>query len=293
MCIVFVAFWPSPEAGQNSGYRLVLASNRDEEFGRPAKCAHAWNDGSGVVAGMDMTPGKEGGTWIGVNERNGRFGVITNVRQSLADIRPDARGRGCLVADFLRSEQTPLEYCTMLSERAAEFNAFNILLGDMSTGCLCYYGNRTGESPRSLAPGIYGLSNAFLDTPWKKVVAGKECFSSLLQTARVDGMAEDELQQRLFGLLSDKTKHWPDPLMQADDLPEEWLRDLSSVCVGCDSVAYGTRAKSIIVVTDDNQMLFKETAMQSPIQPGQEPVWQTSEFRFPVPESHPERSARL
>lgn len=48
MCILFVYVNPNPEPG---GYKIVLASNRDELFNRPAKPAHEWLTHSGVFGG--------------------------------------------------------------------------------------------------------------------------------------------------------------------------------------------------------------------------------------------------
>ena len=48
MCILFVYVNPNPEPG---GYKIILASNRDEIFKRPAKPAHKWSRHEGVYGG--------------------------------------------------------------------------------------------------------------------------------------------------------------------------------------------------------------------------------------------------
>lgn len=49
MCILFAYVNPKPEPG---GYKIILASNRDESFSRPALPAHEWlPNHSGVYGG--------------------------------------------------------------------------------------------------------------------------------------------------------------------------------------------------------------------------------------------------
>ena len=51
MCILFVYINPDPKPGE---YKVILASNRDEMYKRPAKPAHEWPQG-GVYGGMFNT----------------------------------------------------------------------------------------------------------------------------------------------------------------------------------------------------------------------------------------------
>ena len=73
----------------------------------------------------------------------------------------DAPSRGALVADFLASENDPETFLDALTRRQADFNGFNLFVGDGQR--LGYYSNR-GQGPRWLAPGIYGpVSYTHLD----------------------------------------------------------------------------------------------------------------------------------
>ena len=68
-----------------------------------------------------------------------------------------------------------------------------------------YCTNGDPVTSHSLSPGVYGLSNERLDSPWKKVTRGKSRFSecvSHLQTGAVD---EDECERQLLDLLCDQT----------------------------------------------------------------------------------------
>ena len=47
MCILFVYINPDPQPGT---YKVILASNRDEIYKRPAKPSHEWAQG-GVYGG--------------------------------------------------------------------------------------------------------------------------------------------------------------------------------------------------------------------------------------------------
>lgn len=72
MCILFFIVNGSPTPG---GYKLILASNRDEYFARPTLAADRWTEDTRVIGGRDNEPGKEGGTWLGLADRNNQFRV--------------------------------------------------------------------------------------------------------------------------------------------------------------------------------------------------------------------------
>ena len=82
----------------------------------------------------------------------------------------NAPSRGKLTRDFLEGTWSPLAYLQQLP--IADYNGYNLIVGDLRSMELAYGSNR-GETavhgPRLLAPGVYGLSNAGLDTPWPKV----------------------------------------------------------------------------------------------------------------------------
>ena len=50
--------------------------------------------------------------------------------------------------------------------------------------------------------GIYGLSNARLDSPWRKLLYGKEKFTSIVKTPNI---SKNQLTESLLDLLGDKT----------------------------------------------------------------------------------------
>ena len=63
-------------------------------------------------------------------------------------------------------------YAKELSTTADDYNGFNLLFGNR-TGVF-YFSNRSGKDPVALPPGLYGLSNHLIDTPWPKVRKSKQ-----------------------------------------------------------------------------------------------------------------------
>jgi uncharacterized protein with NRDE domain len=111
-----------------------------------------------------------------------------------------------------------------------------------------YFSNRGDVAPRALAPGIYGLSNHWLDTPWPKLTRTRERFAALLGRGAVN--AED-----LFALLTDRTPAGDDNLPQAG-LPEDWERAVSAPFVVHER--YGTRCSTVVVVEHGGRTVVHE-----------------------------------
>jgi len=180
MCLIVLAFQV------HEGVPLLVAANRDEFHARPTRDADWWPDMPDVLAGRDL---QAGGTWLGVH-RSGRFAAVTNC----PDDHPPStsfESRGCLVTDYLLGAQDPMDYLRTIEGDA--FAGFNLLLGDTST--LGYLTNR-GSGVRELPPGIYGLSNASLDSSWDKVEQSKQRLAALVASGDADDPA-------LFELLAD------------------------------------------------------------------------------------------
>ncbi|MGB7926473.1 MAG: NRDE family protein [Pyrinomonadaceae bacterium] len=235
MCIILLAYKAHPV------YELVLAANRDEFYERPTSRAGFWEDAPVLLGGRDL---ERGGTWLGATT-SGRIAAITNFREPPVKIA-DAPSRGLLVSDFLRSHERPRPFLERLAASAKPYHGFNLIVGDARD--LYYYSNR-GDAPRALAPGVYGVSNHLLDTPWPKVARGKQALAEAL--ARVDANLTDDL----FRLLADRSP--------ADDacLPDtgvglEIERALSPLFIT--SPVYGTRSSTLVVVNRDDETTFIE-----------------------------------
>jgi uncharacterized protein with NRDE domain len=221
MCLILVAWQAHP------GYPLLVAANRDEFYARRTASADFWPESPQVLAGRDL---EAGGTWLGIT-RQGRFAALTNYRDPSSH-KPQAPSRGKLVADFLRGKDSIDAYLDTLD--ATAYNGFNLLLGDGKQ--LIAFSNITMQR-HELAPGVYGLSNALLDTPWPKVGAGKTALETAL-TALPDETA-------LFRLLRDDTLH-PDAALPATGVSLAWERLLSAAFIR--SPDYGTRCSTVIKV---------------------------------------------
>jgi uncharacterized protein with NRDE domain len=235
MCLIVLALDTHPR------HRLVLAANRDEFYARPTAPAGWWSDAPGVLAGRDL---REGGTWMGVT-RAGRLAAITNYRET-APPRADAPSRGALVAGFLRGSMDARTYAEEVAARGAAYNGFNLLIGD--EGGVFYVTNRA-EGVHRLQPGVYGLSNALLDTPWPKVQRARAAMQSALSSS------EDGWESGLWEMLGDRVaaadEHLPDTGVGVDR-----ERLLSAPFIASD--VYGTRASTVLTIGRDGEVTFVE-----------------------------------
>lgn len=221
MCLILLAW------RVHADYPLVVAANRDEFFARPTAPAARWA-AAPVIAGRDL---QAGGTWLGAAAGR-RFAALTNYRDPAA-LKPAAPSRGALVADFLGGRDGPAAYTERLAASAACFNGFNLLVGD---GAELAYLSNCGDGRRILPPGIYGLSNHLLDTPWPKVARGKSALAEALGHLPDTG--------RLFDLLRDDSTA-PDEGLPRTGVSMEWERLLSAAFVR--SAAYGTRSSTVLL----------------------------------------------
>jgi uncharacterized protein with NRDE domain len=235
MCLVLLALESHPQ------YPLIVAANRDEFYDRPTSSAAFWADAPGVLAGRDL---KAGGTWLGL-DRQGRFAAVTNYRQGQRE--PTAsRSRGRLVSDFLMGVIPAREYIERITRDGELYNGFNLIAGDRQG--FYYFSNREGR-PRTLAPGVYGLSNHLLDTAWPKVSSAKRALGTLLAS---DG---SELAAGLLALLSDRTRP-SDELLPSTGVGLEWERLLSTAFIT--STDYGTRSSTVVIGARDGGVVFIE-----------------------------------
>ena len=160
MCLICVAWQRHPR------HRLVVAANRDEYHARPAAAAHWWEDAPGVLAGRDL---EAGGTWMGIT-RGGRFAAVTNYRDPAAARRTGAPSRGALVRAFLTGGEPAPAFLDRVAREGHRYDGFSLLAMDGET--LGFVSNRA-RGVTLLEPGVFGLSNHLLDTPWPKVTSGK------------------------------------------------------------------------------------------------------------------------
>ncbi len=238
MCLIVFAYEQHPT------WRLIVAANRDEFYARPTAPLAFWDDAPGILAGRDLTCG---GTWLGVN-RSGNFAAITNFRDRRGLLQ-EAPSRGLLVSDYLRSGDSAHTYLKNIRARTSRYNGFSLLVGD-SDG-LYYYCNRE-DVAHVLRPGLYGLSNHLLDTPWPKVVRAKRQLRQI-----VDGAVEPP---QVLALLSDQTRPADEELPDTG-IDLQWERQVSSIFIT--SEVYGTRSSTALLLGYDGSVSFTERQSSS------------------------------
>ncbi|USK71427.1 NRDE family protein [Peribacillus asahii] len=239
MCLINFAY------KMDSRYDLVVAANRDEFYERPTAQASFWEDASHVLAGRDL---EKMGTWMGVTKQ-GRFAALTNYRDPDNE-SGNMRSRGELVGQFLIGDSQPQQYVQMIQQHRDQYPGFNLIVGDGSS--LYYYSNIENEI-RLLKPGLYGLSNHLLDTPWPKVRKGKEGLERCLKGST------ETLKDCLFSSLQ-YADPAPDEELPSTGVSLEWERKLSPLFI--QTPDYGTRSSTVLFMTDKNvrfvERMFKE-----------------------------------
>jgi len=251
MCLILFAYKVHPS------YRLILAANRDEFYERPSLPADFWEDQHNVLAGRDL---KEGGTWLGIT-KEGKFAAVTNYRDPSA-FKSNAPSRGKLVSRYLIGKQNAGGYLEDVSSQADKYNGFNLLIGDDND---LFVFSSNGEKQK-LNPGIYGLSNHNLNTPWPKVSRGKRLLKSSLDQKGT------QLKEALFTMLADRHIP-PDSKLPSTGVGLEWERILSSMFIK--SPDYGTRSSTIILIGKNRRVRFVEKVFD-----GQKEPWIESSFSF-------------
>lgn len=216
MCVAAIAWDAHPD------WLLVVAGNRDEYHARPAAPLARWQDGSGIIAGTDLTGG---GTWLGLTDA-GRFALVTNYRVPEGP-QPGRPSRGRLVTDLLRGIAPE----SLVGDMAA-MNAFNLILADH--GRARFLTNHPALEMRPLTPGIHGLSNGGFDVPWPKTVQVNEAIADWLAAGDAD-------LQPLLAALRDET---PAP---APARPEHGPEPRFAPVFIADAT-YGTRCSTVIAV---------------------------------------------
>jgi uncharacterized protein with NRDE domain len=223
---------------------LLLLSNRDEFYDREAAPMHWWGSGSTVLAGKDL---QAGGTWLGVS-RDGRLAALTNFRSGAPAIagRPS---RGQLVSDFLEGGLSGANFLNHIASAATAYNPFTLLVFDRKT--LLGLESRAGQVV-TLQPGIGGLSNAGLNTPWPKLLRLKEGLKTQLDLSEGRIPCIDTLRH----LLHDRAVS-PDGNLPKTGVPPDLERTLSPIFIT--SPRYGTRASSLVALQRSHALFSEET----------------------------------
>jgi uncharacterized protein with NRDE domain len=233
MCLIVIA-WRT-----HARFPCLIAANRDEMHQRPTAPAHWWTDHPGILAGRDLSAG---GTWLGMT-RSGRFAALTNYRDP-EQRRPEAPSRGALVTSFLDSSASVAEGLQHLRRVGADYNGFNLIFSDGAR--LGVYESVRGEG-RELGPGIFGLSNHLLDTPWPKVTN--------LKSRLLDVLDDWTDEKAVLALMRDEQPA-PDEHLPRTGISLDWERLLSSAFIRAPD--YGTRSTTLVRIDADRRVCFDE-----------------------------------
>ena len=257
MCLILFAWKSHPD------YPLVVAANRDEFYERNTEPLAWWPDHPHLLAGKDRADviGSPG-TWLGFT-KTGRFAALTNVRAP-SEKNLDARTRGELSLRYLTSQHKPYEYIQENAKRFEQYNGFNLLMADLSdpeNAEMHWVSNRLmmGQNIRprkvfpeqALAPGVYGLSNAMLDTPWPKVNHRVAAFA---QTLAMDS-GQLKNSDHYLRVLADTHEASPQEL-PSTGVNKDWEKALSAAFIK--TPEYGTRSSTILRVRKDGQFEMVE-----------------------------------
>ena len=241
MCLVAFAI------GTSARRPLVIAANRDEFLERPTLPLARWQTPSGqdILSGRDL---RAGGTWMGITPA-GRIAFLTNVRQAQSEAAP--RSRGELVTRWLEGSGDAAGFVAGLEENGAAFGGFNLVLGDLGRNAWTWVTNKYDGAPllhaQVLAPGLYGLSNAGLDTPWPKTLELKRVLAASLQSGD-DAAGDEKLQAMLWTALGNRQRALPADLPHTG-VPPDLEAALSSAFVEVPGRAYGTRCSTVLLAT--------------------------------------------
>lgn len=236
MCLIAFAWKPLP------ALRLLLVANRDEFHARASAPMAAWADAPGLIAGRDVAAG---GTWLGLSTA-GRLAAVTNVRLPGASVS-GLRSRGALPLDYLRGSDSPAEHLAARQSALGGYGPCNLLLADLDQAH--YASNQPGVPALTLQPGLYGLSNASLDSPWPKTLRLKAAVAAWLAAGDLDDAAP------LFAALADRT---PPPDAELPDTGVGLARERFVAPAFITGREYGTRCSTVVAVKADGAGLAIE-----------------------------------
>ena len=239
MCLIALAL------DQHPRFALVIAANRDEFLDRAAAALDWWQpapEAAPLLGGRDL---HAGGTWMGLNAQ-GRVAMLTNVRD-LPRYQATAPSRGAIVPAWLAAQAPSADFWRDTAARG--HNPFNLLAGELAHGHW-WWADDQARQPQRLEPGLYGLSNAALDTPWPKVQRLKAAVAAALAQAA----STVQLEALLFAALADRSTA-PDAALPNTGVGLERERWLAPAFIRTPDARYGTRCSTLLIVEREGSAL--------------------------------------
>ncbi|WP_030071861.1 NRDE family protein [Halomonas alkaliantarctica] len=235
MCLITFSWSPG------ATIPLRLAGNRDEFHQRPTAPLARWEEQPSLVGGRDL---EAGGTWLAANSK-GVVAALTNVRDPRLATPGNAPSRGELVASVLQSDDVETWLTTLENKTALHYAGFNLLVATQDRLWHIHRGLH-GVVLTRVTPGVHGLSNATLNTPWPKL--------NLVRNALLTSTNEQWQSATQQALHNPQTA--PD-----DQLPDTGVgltleRQLSSAFIVGEH--YGTRATTWLTLNQQGQINITE-----------------------------------
>lgn len=173
---------------------LRMAANRDEFHARPTAALQRWEDAPEILGGRDL---RAGGTWLAAHGR-GRLAAVTNVRAPRFEAPTNAASRGELVRQALECDTLEDWLVALAQDQAHRYAGFNLLASDGERLWHLHHGS-VGTTLEEIAPGVHGLSNASLDTPWPKLLHTRARLADVV----TENPDDDIFAAKAWSLLSD------------------------------------------------------------------------------------------
>ncbi len=229
---------------------------------RPTLPAAPWSESAAIVGGRDL---EKGGSWLALSAA-GRLAAVTNFRDGTRP-KTGSRSRGLLVSDFVLSDLDARSFLERVRTSRDTYDGFNLLVA--ANGELLHYANVRDEVT-PLTPGVHGLSNHLLNTPWPKVQRGKAALQRLLAGP------PEALATGLFDALGD-TRPAAEEELPRTGVSLEWERQLASVFIR--APGYGTRASTVVLMERSGNLAFIERNFASDSEPTETRALQLSGVR--------------
>lgn len=84
-----------------------------------------------------MEPGREGGTWLALNEKTGKIGILLNLNGIQKSVQ--GKGRGFLIKNYLMSMESTKNYAQNLVKYSSDYNPFNLVMIEIKYVILFFF----------------------------------------------------------------------------------------------------------------------------------------------------------
>eukprot|EP00028_Trichosphaerium_sp_Am-I-7-wt_P010909 CAMPEP_0168538112 /NCGR_PEP_ID=MMETSP0405-20121227/20867_1 /TAXON_ID=498012 /ORGANISM="Trichosphaerium sp, Strain Am-I-7 wt" /LENGTH=146 /DNA_ID=CAMNT_0008567079 /DNA_START=183 /DNA_END=620 /DNA_ORIENTATION=+ len=142
-----------------------------------------------------------------------------------------------------------------MTAKKNDYDGYNVFVGDLDN--LWYYSNKDPDDvPKKLKKGqVYAVSNHLLNSPWPKLVTGKDLVEKSKATSWEPYMA----------ILENGTKPPDDKITDTGFGDINIEKPLSSIYVdsfGLGKTKYGTRTSTVVLIDDKNNVTFVDKNLE-------------------------------